>query len=489
MTTFPHKREPTPLIFERHAAGRPGVPVPKPSTDRVAELLPGSLLRKDAARLPEVPEFEVVRHYIELSLKNHHVDRGMYPLGSCTMKYNPKINEDVARLPGFSAIHPFTPDHAAQGALELMWRLGEMLKEIAGMDAITLEPAAGAQGELAGAFLTTAYHASQGQTRKTILIPDSAHGTNPATAAVAGYQVESLKSNAQGLLDTKELGRHLNEEVACVMITNPSTLGKFEPEIEEIARMAHDVGALLYIDGANMNALMGITRPGDSGTDLMHFNLHKTFSTPHGGGGPGSGPVAVKKSLEPFLPVPRIVKDGDLFRRDWDVPQSIGKVHGFFGNFGMHIRAYTYMRMLGRSGLRDTAAAAVLNANYLAARIEHRYPLPFGRGMHEAVFSGTPFKKHGVKTTDIAKRLLDYGFHAPTIYFPLIVQEALMIEPTETSTKEELDRFCDALIAIADQAEAEPEVVKGAPHTTPVKRLDEAKAARSPDVRYEFEAA
>ncbi len=488
MTDFPLNPEPTPLIFERHGEGRHGVPVPEPG-DGARDLIPASLRRKTPPRLPEVPEFEVVRHYIELSLKNHHVDRAMYPLGSCTMKYNPKINEDMARAPGFAAGHPLAPDEQIQGSLELIWHLGEILKEIAGLDAITMQPAAGAQGELTGVLVVRAFHKKQGNPRKTVLIPDSAHGTNPATAAIAGYQVKSLKSGPDGQMDLGELERALNEDVACLMITNPSTLGIFERNIGEIAGMVHNVGARLYMDGANMNALMGRVRPGDFGVDVMHYNLHKTFSTPHGGGGPGSGPVAVKADLEEFLPVPVIEREGDHFRRVWDKPDSIGKVHTFLGNFGMHVRAYAYILMLGRKGIRHTADAAVLNANYIAARIEQKYPLPFGRGMHESVFTGAPLKEHGIRTTDVAKRLLDYGFHAPTIYFPLIVPEALMIEPTETATREELDRFCDAMLAIAAEAESNPEMLKGAPHSTPVGRMDEARAARSPDVRYDFNAA
>jgi len=487
MLAFPFQPRETPVIFERSREGRPGTAVPKPIVaQRAADVLPAGALRASPPDLPEVPEFEVVRHYIELSLKNHHVDRALYPLGSCTMKYNPKVNEDMARLPGFAGIHPMTPDAQAQGALALMHELGEWLKEIAGMDAITLQPAAGAQGEMTGIFLIAAYHRSRGDTaRKVVIIPDSAHGTNPATAALAGFTVRGIKSNAQGLTDLAALKAALGPDVAALMLTNPSTIGRFETQVVEIAKMVHDAGALLYMDGANMNALIGIAKPGDFGVDVMHYNLHKTFSTPHGGGGPGSGPVAVKKFLEPFLPVPIVVKEKDgRYRREWARAQTIGKLHGHFGNFGVMVRAYTYIARLGREGIKQTAQGAVLNANYLAARIEAKYPMPYGRGMHECVATGSVFKPFGIKTLDIAKRLLEFGFHAPTVYFPLIVPEALMIEPTETETKEDLDRFADALLQIADEAEQTPELLTGAPRTTPVSRFDEAAAARTPNVRW-----
>ena len=489
MEPFPRSPVPTPLIFERSKPGRGGTRVPRPITARrAADVLPAAALRRDPPRLPEVPEFEVMRHYVELSLKNHHVDRALYPLGSCTMKYNPKVNEDMARLPGFAGLHPFAPDAACQGALQLIHTLGEWLTDISGMDAITLQPAAGAQGEMTGIFLIAAYHRSRHDAaRTTVIIPDSAHGTNPATAALAGFVVKAIKSDARGQMDLATLKAALGPDTASLMLTLPNTVGRFETEVAEIAKLVHAAGALLYVDGANMNALMGVVRPGDCGADAMHFNLHKTFSTPHGGGGPGAGPVAVKRHLEPFLPVPLVVKQGDRYVREWNRPQTIGKLHGYFGNFGMMVRAYTYIAMLGREGIRETAQAAVLNANYVAARIEGKYPLPFGRGLHECVATGTPFKeRYGVKTLDIAKRLLDYGFHAPTIYFPLIVPEALMIEPTETATRDELDRFADTMLAIAREAEQQPELVTGAPHLTPVSRFDEAAAARNPNVRYSF---
>jgi glycine dehydrogenase subunit 2 len=367
-----------------------------------------------------------------------------------------------------------------------MHELGEWLKEIAGMDAITLQPSAGAQGEMTGIFLIAAYHKSRGDTaRKVVIIPDSAHGTNPATAALAGFTVRGIKSNAEGLTDLAALKAALGPDVAALMLTNPSTIGRFETQVVAVAKMVHDAGALLYMDGANMNALIGIAKPGDFGVDVMHYNLHKTFATPHGGGGPGSGPVAVKKFLEPFLPVPIVVKEKDgRYRREWARAQTIGKLHGHFGNFGVMVRAYTYIAQLGREGIKQTAQGAVLNANYLAARIEAKYPMPYGRGMHECVATGTVFKPFGIKTLDIAKRLLDLGYHAPTVYFPLIVPEALMIEPTETETKDDLDRFADTLLQIADEAEHTPELLTGAPRSTPVSRFDEAAAARAPNVRW-----
>jgi glycine dehydrogenase subunit 2 len=402
------------------------------------------------------------------------------------MKYNPKVNEDMARLPGHAGIHPLTPDEFVQGALELMYEVAEALKAIAGMDAITLQPPAGASGEMTGILLARAYHTARGNPRKVVLVPDSAHGTNPATAARADYAVRSLKSDARGQIDLAALRAALNEDVAALMLTNPSTLGRFETDVTEIAKIVHDAGALLYMDGANMNALLGRARPGGFGVDMMHFNLHKTFSTPHGGGGPGAGPVAVTAALAPYLPVPTLERDGERYRRVWDRPDSIGKVHGFDGNYGVLVRAYTYIRINGREGLARVAEGAVLNNRYLSARMADTYPLPFGPGMHESVFSGTFLREHGVKTLDVAKRLLDFGFHAPTIYFPLIVPEALMIEPTETATKDELDRFADVMLAIADEARRTPDVVTGAPHTTPVGRLDESKAARQPNLKYEW---
>jgi len=495
MAQFPYKADVTPTIFEKSSPGRRGTSVPaaEVETPPIEQLIPTRHLRKDPPRLPEVPENEVVRHYTELSLKNHHVDRALYPLGSCTMKYNPKVNEATARATGFVGLHPFMPQAGAQGALKLMFDLTEWLADIAGMDAVTLQPAAGAQGEMTGVLLMRAYHEArgEGETRRKVLFPDSAHGTNPATAAMAGFDAVELPSNPAGKVDLDALRAALDDNVAGMMLTNPNTLGKFESDIVEICEMVHDAGGLMYMDGANLNALMGVTRPGDMGYDIVHFNLHKTFSTPHGGGGPGSGPVAVKAHLEPFLPVPRVVRREDAgYGLDWDRPQSFGKLHGFYGNFGVLVRAWTYMAMLGRQGIRDTAEAAVLNNAYLTALLEQHYELPFGRGLHESVFSAAEIKKRtGVKTMDIAKRLLDYGFHAPTVYFPLNVPEALMTEPTETETKDELERYAAACVAIVRESEENPDLVTTAPHTTPMRRLDEGRAARQLDLRWTFETA
>jgi glycine dehydrogenase subunit 2 len=491
MPGFPFKGDETSTIFEKSSAGRRGTTVPRADVDvgPVEGLLPARHLRDEPPRLPEVPEHETVRHYTELSLKNHHVDRALYPLGSCTMKYNPKVNEATCRMPGFAGLHPFSPQASAQGALRLMHELAEMLNEIAGMEAVTLQPAAGAQGEMTGVLLMRAYHEANGDTaRNRVLFPDSAHGTNPATAAMAGFVAEEIPSNTDGCVDLDALRDTLDDTVAGLMLTNPNTLGVFESDILEISRMVHEAGGLMYMDGANLNALMGVARPGDMGYDIVHFNLHKTFSTPHGGGGPGSGPVAVKEHLAPFLPVPKVVKRNDgSFGLDWDRPESFGKVHGFYGNFGVMVRAYTYIRMLGRGGVRETAEASVLNNAYLSALLSDQYELPYGPGMHESVFSGRELKKRtDVKTMDVAKRLLDYGFHAPTVYFPLIVPEALMTEPTETETREELERYAEALLAIAAEAENDPELVTSAPHSTPVRRLDEGRAGRKLDLRWSF---
>ena len=475
------------LIFEHSRSGVAGVTFPALDVDELdpASLVEERLLRKREPALPEVAENQVVRHFVGLSTLNHHVDKRMYPLGSCTMKYNPKINEDLARLPGFAALHPAQDPATFPGALELMFELGEMLKEIVGLDAITLQPAAGSQGELTGLLVIRAYHEARGDPRRRVLIPDSAHGTNPATVTIGGYEAVTLKSNERGQVDPAELARHLGEDVAALMLTNPNTLGKFERDILEITSMCHEVGAQVYMDGANMNALLGIARPGDMGYDVCHLNLHKTFSTPHGGGGPGSGPVAVRAHLEPFLPRPLVVRSPGGVALDYDRPRSIGKLHSFFGNFGMHVRAYTYIRMHGAAGLRQVSETAILNANYLRHRLAEAYELPYGPNcMHEVVFSGDRQKKQGVKTLDIAKRLLDYGFHAPTTYFPLIVSEALMIEPTETESRAELDAFADAMLAIDREVAADPALVRGAPYTTPVKRIDEGRAGRELDVRW-----
>jgi glycine dehydrogenase subunit 2 len=493
MARFPYTADVTPTIFEKSSSGRTGTTVPAGDVDTpgLEELIPAEHLRASPPRLPEIPENEVVRHYTQLSLKNHHVDRALYPLGSCTMKYNPKVNEATARTAGFVGLHPFMPQAGAQGALELMHDLTVWLAEIAGMDVVTLQPAAGAQGEMTGVLLMRSYHEARGDgdTRTKVLFPDSAHGTNPATAAMAGFDAVELPSDESGRVDIEALREALDDTVAGMMLTNPNTLGKFESDIIEICDLVHEAGGLMYMDGANLNALMGVARPGDMGYDIVHFNLHKTMSTPHGGGGPGSGPVAVKAHLEPFLPVPRVVRnDDDSFGLEWDRPESFGKLHGFYGNFGVMVRAWTYMRMLGRQGIRGTAEASVLNNAYLTSLLEPHYELPFGRGMHESVFSASEIKKRtGVKTMDIAKRLLDFGFHAPTVYFPLNVPEALMTEPTETETKESLERYAEACIAIAKETESDPERVTTAPHDTPLRRLDEGRAARELDLRWTFE--
>jgi glycine dehydrogenase subunit 2 len=475
------------LIFEISKPGRKGYTLPPndvPPKD-VTELIPEKLIRKVPANLPETSENQVVRHYVNISIKNHHIDKGFYPLGSCTMKYNPKVNEVTSSMPGFRNIHPHTPEQHSQGALELMYELAGMLTEISGLKATSLQPAAGAQGELTGLLMIRAYHDKQGNPRKKIIVPDSAHGTNPASVTLAGYESVNVKSNENGTVDLDDLGKVVDESVAGIMLTNPNTLGIFENQITQIVSMLRDVGALLYMDGANLNALLGITRPGDMGFDCVHINLHKTFSTPHGGGGPGSGPVAVSERLEPFLPVPRVVKTDGRFRLDYDYPDSIGKVHTFFGNFGMMVRAYTYIRMHGSKGLRGVSENAIINANYLLSRLRDHYELKYDAPvMHEFVLSASRQKAKGVRAMDIAKRLLDYGFHSPTVYFPLIVKEALMIEPTETETKETLDAFADALIKINEEIETSQELVLQAPHTTPVKRLDDVKAAKDINLRY-----
>jgi glycine dehydrogenase subunit 2 len=475
------------LIFELSSPGRVAwslgdadVPEADPR-----KLLPDKHLRKDAPALPEVSEFDVVRHYSRLSRMNYGVDTHFYPLGSCTMKYNPKINEDMARLPGFARVHPLAAEALAQGALELMHALAWDLAEIAGMDAVSLQPAAGAQGELAGVLMIRAYHQSRGEKRTKVLIPDSAHGTNPASTAIAGYEVVEVKSLPNGEVDVDALARTLDTDVAAFMITVPNTLGMFEPRIVEITELCHAKGVQVYMDGANLNAILGITRPGDLGFDVCHFNLHKTFTTPHGGGGPGAGPVGVKAHLEPFLPVPVVTRDGDAYALDWNRPKSIGKLQAFWGNFGMLVRAYTYIRTMGPDGLRAVSDNAILNANYVMKRLEKDYDVAVpGPCMHECVLSARRQKKLGVTATDIAKRLLDLGFYAPSTYFPLIVEEALMIEPTETEAKETLDEFCDAMIQIAREAETNHAVIHDAPMTTPVRRLDQTKAAREPNLRW-----
>jgi glycine dehydrogenase subunit 2 len=475
------------LIFERSSAGKKAYKLPPldvPDVDP-AKLL-GDQAREDLGHMPEVSEIEIIRHFTRLSTWNYAVDHGMYPLGSCTMKYNARVNEYVARLMGLAEAHPYQPERVSQGALLIQQMLRVQLMEITGMDAITLQPAAGAHGELTGILLVRAYLESQGNPRKKILIPDSAHGTNPATAAMAGYTVENLKSNAAGMVDIASLEAQVNEDVAALMLTNPNTLGVFEQEIHKIADVLHAKGALLYMDGANMNALVGKVRPGDFGVDVMHLNLHKTFSTPHGGGGPGSGPVACKEILEPFLPVPALVTkpDGSL-GFDYNRPKSIGRVRMFYGNFGMHVRALAYIMANGPDGLRQTTEDAVLNANYIRKGLEDSYDLPYKTPtMHEVVFSDRLQTPKGIKTGDIAKRLIDYGFHPYTVSFPLVVPGALMIEPTESESKASLDMFIEAMKDIALEAEEHPEIIVDAPHNTRISRLDETMAARKPILRW-----
>jgi len=475
------------LIFEKSSPGKRGMQLPPldvPEVDTVQAL--GADYVRDAVRgFPEVSELEVIRHFTRLSTWNYAIDLGMYPLGSCTMKYNPRVNEYVARLDGIASEHPLQPAELAQGCLRILHALEKCLLEVTGMDAVTLQPAAGAQGELTGLLLIRAYLQSQGNPRKKVLVPDSAHGTNPATAVIAGYEVENIKSNARGQIDVALLQKIVNDDVAALMLTNPNTLGIFEENIAQIAEVLHAKGALLYMDGANMNALAGVARPGEFGVDVMHLNLHKTFSTPHGGGGPGAGPVTVMKRFEPFLPVPVVVEKGDgKLAFDYNRPKSVGRVRAFFGNFGVLVRALAYTLAYG-PGIRQATEDAVLNANYIRKGLEGHYDLPYSLpSMHEVVFSDTRQRKNGVTTVDIAKRLIDYGFHPYTTAFPLIVTGALMIEPTESECKEECDLFIEAMCAIAEEAAANPELVKTAPHTTRVGRLDEVTAARKPILRW-----
>ncbi|MGH2674137.1 MAG: aminomethyl-transferring glycine dehydrogenase subunit GcvPB [Actinomycetota bacterium] len=447
--------------------------------------IPTDQRRTGAVGLPEVSERDLVRHYTRLAQRNYGVDTGFYPLGSCSMKYNPKVAETAASLPGFRRLHPLQPDTTVQGALELLWRLERALCEVTGMARATFQPAAGASGELTGLLIMRAYHSRNGVPRRRIVIPDSAHGTNPASVRMAGYDVATVPSDARGLVDTSALEKLVDEDVAGLMITNPNTLGLFEEDILGIARTIHGVGGLLYYDGANLNAILGRVRPGDMGFDIVHMNTHKTFATPHGGGGPGAGPVAVGERLEAFLPAPLVERDGDgSFRLDHDRPESIGRIHGFHGNFGVLVRAYAYVFGNGGDGLREVGERAVLNARYLAERVKDAYPLAFpdGKPMHEFVSTARPLKRHGVRAMDVAKRLIDLGFHPCTVYFPLIVEEALMVEPTETESRETLDAFADAMVRAAREASEDPEVLREAPVTTPVRRLDEALAARSPKI-------
>jgi glycine dehydrogenase subunit 2 len=474
-----------PLIFERGSPGRSGWAAgPAPKAD--APPLPPELRREDdLAGLPEVGELEVLRHFVRLSQWNYSAATTLYPLGSCTMKYNPAVNEELARLPRFAALHPLVPDAGAQGALELLARLEEALRAVSGLDAVCLQPAAGAQGELLGLLLVRAYHVDRGDARRCVLIPSSAHGTNPASAVLCGYGVREIAARERGLISARAVTAAMDESVAALMLTNPNTLGLFEEEVEAVAAAVHARGGLVYMDGANMNALMGVARPGDMGVDLMHFNLHKTFSTPHGGGGPGAGPVAVRAPLAEYLPVPRLVRRDAAFAWSEDAPKSVGRLHAFHGNFGVLARAFAYVARLGGPGLVEATRLAVLNAAYLRARLAPAYHLPYdAASLHECVFTDRNLLDHGVHTLDVAKRLLDYGFYAPTIYFPLVVKGALMIEPTETETREILDEFADAMLRIAEEARTTPDVVREAPHHTRVARLDETRAARRPVLRW-----
>ncbi|WP_412093970.1 aminomethyl-transferring glycine dehydrogenase subunit GcvPB [Exiguobacterium aestuarii] len=477
------------LIFEVSREGRTGYNLPTPTVPEVdlESLLPATMIRKEVAELPEVSELDVVRHYTALSTRNHGVDSGFYPLGSCTMKYNPKVNEDMARLPGFAHIHPLQPVETIQGALELMVDLQEQLAEITGMDEVTLQPAAGAHGEWTGLMLIKAFHERNGDTARTkVLVPDSAHGTNPASAVVAGFETVTVKSDERGLVDLDDLKSKVGADTAALMLTNPNTLGLFEADILEISKVVHEAGGKLYYDGANSNAILGIARPGDMGFDVVHLNLHKTFTGPHGGGGPGSGPVGVKRDLIPFLPTPIVTKTDKGFGLDYDRPHSIGRIKPFYGNFGINVRAYSYIKTMGAEGLTRVSREAVLNANYMFARLKDAFDVPYDTYCkHEFVLSGKRQKALGVRTLDIAKRLLDFGYHPPTIYFPLNVEECIMVEPTETESKETLDAFCDAMLQIAKEAEENPEIVQTAPHTTVVKRMDETLAARKPVLKYE----
>jgi glycine dehydrogenase subunit 2 len=482
-----HQSEASPpsLLFESGSPGRSGFYWPVES-EKGQATIPETFLREDIPGFPELGELEVLRHFTRLSHRNFAIETQFYPLGSCTMKYNPKVNEVVARFPGFAQIHPLAPVEFLQGAMKLLYDLERMLIEISGMDFISLQPSAGAQGELTGLMLIRACLTEKGSPRTKIIVPDTAHGTNPASSTLCGYDVVQISSTARGMIDAATVAKAMDEDVAAIMITNPNTLGLFEKDIEAIAAVVHAKGGLVYLDGANLNALMGVAKPGHMGVDVLHMNLHKTFSTPHGGGGPGAGPVAVKESLSEYLPVPRIVKQDDRFKLLEDCPKSIGRVRSFFGNFGILVRAYTYIISLGGEGLEESSRMALLNANYIRKNLEKGYQIAYSEPcMHECIFTDRLQHKYGVNTLDIAKRLLDYGFHPPTIYFPLVVSGALMIEPTETETPETLDAFVEAMHAIAQEAKENPDIVKTAPHSTPVRRLDEARAARKPILRWD----
>ena len=479
----------TKLLFESGSTGRSAALWPA-EPGRVEDAIPAALLRRDIAGFPELGELEVLRHFTRLSQRNFAIESQFYPLGSCTMKYNPKINEVVARFPGFAQIHPLAPPDLLQGALALLYELERALAEISGMEQVTLQPSAGAQGELTGLMLIRACLADRGDPRKNIIVPDSAHGTNPASSTLCGYDVVQISSNERGVIDAAAVAQVMDNSVAALMITNPNTLGLFETNIEAIAEVVHAKGGMVYLDGANLNALMGIAKPGHMGVDVLHMNLHKTFSTPHGGGGPGAGPVAVKRALSDYLPLPRVTRRGERFELEGNGPKSVGRVRSFFGNFGILVRAYAYILSLGGDGLEEASRMALLNANYIRKKLEKSYHLAYNEPcMHECIFTDRVQQRSGVTTLDIAKRLLDYGHHPPTIYFPLVVSGALMIEPTETETPETLDSFIDAMLAIAQEAKDDPELVKNAPYSTPVRRLDEARAARKPVLRWEPRSA
>jgi glycine dehydrogenase subunit 2 len=491
LTETPQQRDRACTIFEKSQPGRRAFVAPALDVPRRDDLLPERFRRTEPARLPEIAEPEIVRHYNRLSKRNFDLDTGFYPLGSCTMKHNPKLHERVAALPGNARLHPLQHPRRAQGALRLMWELQRALAEVAGLPHVSLQPSAGSQGELAGVLLTRAYHEDRGERRTKVLTPDTAHGTNPATVTMAGYELVKLGTNDRGDVDLDDLKAKLGDDVACLMLTNPNTLGLFEPKIEEMAHVVHDAGATLYYDGANLNAVMGRTRPGDMGFDIVHYNLHKTFTQPHGGGGPGAGPIAVSDRIEPFLPKPQVVRreSGNgarpVFDLDFDRPRSIGRLRGFQGNYGVFVRSYAYILSLGGDGLQEASETAVLNANYLMARLREHIPPAYDRTcMHEFVLTGGPMKRQlGIRTLDLAKRLLDYGFHPPTVYFPLLVDEALLIEPTETETRETLDAFAEAVAEILAEAAEDPQAARSAPYTTPVRRLDEAGAAKRPVIR------
>jgi glycine dehydrogenase subunit 2 len=476
-----------PLIFEQGGKGRKGYSLPRWDIQEVEaqSFIPPPFLRNELDGFPELSEVDVVRHFTRLSQWNYGVDSGFYPLGSCTMKYNPKVNEDVGRMSGFTHIHPYQPEDLLQGILHLMYEFGNYLTEITGMDDVTLQPAAGAHGELTGIMIIRAALEARGEKRKKVLVPDTAHGTNCSTSTIASFRMVEIKSNERGIISPEKIAEQMSEEVAAIMVTNPNTLGFFEEHLAEIAEIVHHKGGFVYCDGANLNALMGIVKLGDLGVDMVHLNLHKTFSTPHGGGGPGSGPLAIKKELAPFLPIPVIAKDGEAYRFNFDRPQSIGKVKAFYGNAGVILKAYAYLLSMGAKGLRKASEMAVLNANYLMKGLKDYYDLPYDRScMHECVFTDRFQEKHHVSTLDIAKRLIDYGFHPPTIYFPLVVKGALMMEPTETESKEGLDRFIETMITIAKEAEENPDLLRQAPRKVKVRRLDEVQAARKPRLRW-----